>query len=279
MQSDPLFDEILQQNKILERRNEELQKLVEAWQANAKIPKIKFINSLDMHEIENMIIRFYQVYKIPLSLYDESGKLLFSMGWKNICLRFHRTNQTTLSNCRESIRYVQNRLGDSDCFSFQCKNNINAIAIPIEAQKQSIGTLVISQFLYEGEKPDYDQFRKQSYEAEFNYNDYKKAIDELPVLSSAQVESITEHYMLFAEMISYLASRNLQYFEQQNTALQKMEICSMFKEKLEEQSMIIKATNQCLMQQHQEIENLRSELTHYQKKAQKETAKKSPVTF
>jgi hypothetical protein len=277
MQQEPLFDEIIRQNKILERRNDELLKLIEAWQTKAKVPTIRLVNSLDMHEIENLIIRFYQVYKVPISLYDENGKLLFSMGWKSICLKFHRNNQKTLQNCRESIRYVQNRISGMDCFSFQCKNNINAIAIPIIVQEQTIGTLVISQFFYVGEKPDFEIFSKIAYESGFDMEEYKKAVHELPQLTTNQVESIIEHYILFAEMVSYIASRNIRFDDQKNSFSPKAEICHMLKDKLEEQSNIIKTVHQCLMQQHQEIENLKIELLQYQKKPVKEKAEKSPV--
>lgn len=277
MQGGKLFDEIVRQNKILERRNDELLMLLESWKVKAKNPVVKLVDSLNMHEIENLIIRFYQVYKVPISLYNEEGKLLFSMGWKNICLKFHRNNRKTVQNCRESIDYIQHKISDYDCFSFQCKNNINVIAIPITLQGQNIGTLVLSQFLYTDELPDEDSFTKVAEEAGFDFEEYKKTIRELPRVSASQIEIITEHYILFAEMISYFAGQNLFFNAQKKANHHKDEIWKMFKDKLEEQADIIKTVHLCLLQQHMEIENLKIELLQYKEQPVPVMTEKSPV--
>lgn len=271
-----LVEEILL-NKTLERRNEELLKLLEAWQSKAQNSKPKFLKTLNMHEVENLIIRFYQVYKVPVSLYDEEGKLLFSIGWKNICLTFHKSSHKILNHCKESTRQIENRMADVNSYSFKCKNEINAIAIPISVQKDQLGTLVVNQFLYEDDIPGYEKMHELAYQNGVKYEEFKNAMDELPVLSCAEVEKMTEQYILFAEMISFIASHNVQLQDHQNISREKSEFCGVFREKLDEQLFAIKNIYQYMLQQNQELEMLRSELTALRKKVKTEYKEKSLI--
>ncbi len=277
MQQVKYLNEELLQNKTLERRNEELLKLLEAWQTKSRNNKPKLIRTINMHEVENLIIRYYQVYKIPVSLYDENGKLLFSIGWKSIYSQFHKNSPKNLSSCQNSVRQVKNNIADVNSFSFKCKNNINALAIPISVQNEILGTLVVNQFLYEDEIPDIKRMQELSYENGQNFEEYKKAFDELPVLSNSEVEKLTEHYILFAEMIAFIAFHNVQLQEHQNITKEKNDIIKIFKDKLEEQSLVIKAIHQFLMQQNQENELMRSELNTFRKKVKEEVKEKSLV--
>lgn len=277
MQYTRTLNEEIIQNKNLERRNEELLKLLEAWQTKAQNRKPTFVGSLNMHEVENLIIRYYQVYKVPVSLYDEEGKLLFSIGWRNICLKYHKNSYKNLHSCKTSIRHVNNRIADINSYSFKCSRNINSIAIPIIVRKDSLGTLVVNQFLYEDDIPDVKSMQEIAYENGIGFEEYKKAMEELPVLSYAEVENMTEHYILFSEMISFIASHNIQLQEHQNISREKAEICSIFREKLDDQSMLIKSVYQFMLQQNQELELLKNELAIYRKKAKAEFKEKSLV--
>ncbi|NJK98080.1 MAG: hypothetical protein HC905_27070 [Bacteroidales bacterium] len=271
MQRVQFINEVLTQNKTLERRNEELIKLVEAWQTNSRRNRPRFTRTLDMHEIENLIIGLYQIYKIPISLFDEFGKLLFSIGWKNSCLRFHGTSLKSLSNCGESIGDFSVGLNDSNSYSFKCRNNINAIAIPIFVRKENIGTILINQFFYEDEIPDNTELEKAAYEAGINLNEYMKAIRDLPVLSHNEVSKLTEFYILVAEIISFIASRNLEIQDQHTIENQKNAMCLVFREKLEEQSLLIKALSQFVIQQHQENESLKNEIFFFKEETAQRT--------
>jgi ligand-binding sensor protein len=271
-----LNEEILL-NRTLERRNEELLKLLEAWQTKSQKKKPKFIRSINMHEVENLMIRYYQVYKVPISLYDEEGKLLFSIGWKNICSKNHNINHQNLNKCAESMVQINNRMADVNSYIFKCTNRTNSIAIPITVENDSLGTLIVNQFLYEDEALDHAAMQRFAYENGLDFEEYKKAIDSLPVLSHEEVEKITEYYILFSEMIAFIASHNVQLQEHQNLTKEKNEIYNMFKEKLDEQSFIIKSVYQFLLQQNQELESLRNELSSLRKKAKVEFKEKSLV--
>lgn len=254
-----IHEEIIQ-HKTLERRNEELLKLLEAWQTKSQNQRPKFLRSLNIHEVENLIIRFYQVYKIPVSLYDEEDRLLFSIGWKNVCQKYHKSEHKSLKSCQQHIIQVNNRMADVNSYSFRCRNNFNAVAIPVTIQKEKLGTLLIDQFLYEGEVPDLKRMQEIAFENKISFEEYRKAIEELPVLSHDEVEKMTEHYILFSEMISFIASHNVQLQEHQNITREKNEIIGIFREKLEEQSMMIKSIYQILLQQNQELDLVKAEL-------------------
>lgn len=268
------FHEEIIQHKTLERRNEELLKLLDAWQMKSQIQKPKFLRSLNIHEIENLIIRFYQVYKVPVSLYDEEDRLLFSIGWKNVCQKYHKNAHQNLRSCQKNIIQLNNRMADVNSYSFKCRNNFNAVAIPVTIRKERLGTLLIDQFLYDGEVPDLIRMQEIAFENGINFGDYRKAVNELPVLSSAEVEKMTEHYILFSEMISFIASHNVHLQEQQDITREKNEIISIFREKLEEQSLMIKSIYQILLQQSHELELVKDELEAL-RRAEREYKEKS----
>lgn len=269
------INDVLVQNKTLERRNDELLRLLEAWQVKNQKNKPSLVKSLNMHEIENLIIRYYQVYKVPVSLYDETGKLLFSIGGKNICLRFHKNVHNSLASCTHTVRNIPNKMADTISYSFKCKNNINAIAIPVTAYKENLGTLVVNQFVYDDEVLSDIQVQEIAYQNGFNFEEYKNALAELPVYSSSEVEKMAEQYILFSEMISFIASHNWHFPDQQELNNQKKEVCNIFKEKLEEQSYIIRTVHQYLMQQSQEIEMLKGELHNLTRRMKAESKEKS----
>lgn len=276
MQYTRYIDEILMQNKALERRNEELLKLVDAWMSSARKNKPKFIRSVDMYEIENLIIRIYKLYKIPISLFDEHGKPLFSIGWKNSCLRLHGNNLNNLSCCGEQLADIMFP-DESGSFLVKVRDCIHIIGVPIQIHGELLGTILMNQFILHGEVPYFPEIEKIAYESSIDISEFSKAVNDLPVLNKDEVEKITEFYMLVAEIISFIASRNLELQDQQSVFNQKNEIASIFKEKLDDQAFIIRSVYQCLIQQHQEIELLRDELSILRKKPVLEQKEKNLV--
>lgn len=261
----------------MERRNDELLKLVEAWENKPQDQKVRMLNTLNLREIENLIVRIYQVYKIPLSLYNADGVQLFSIGWKNICLRFHQMLENKLKNCRESVRYIQSRLTETECYAFHCKNNVYSLAIPILVGEQFIGTLVVNQFFFENEKPDYEYFYNQALECGFNFGEYKQTIDDLPILNLADVEGLLENFLVFAEIISGLASKNNENRQYNDILRQKKELCLLLKEKLNDQSEIIQVIQQYLTIQQEEMKEQFRQLSKKEERMEAAEKIKSPV--
>ncbi len=236
------LEDLINQNLTLEQRNEELRNLIDVNLNNASTePIIDFAGLMDLSEVENLMLKFYQYNKIPIGLYDDSFKSVFSVGWKNVCTKFHRINKGASANCCESIEYANMRLADYRVFYYQCKNGLNAIAIPIEVKKKIIATIVISQFLYEGETPDYLFFNAQAESFGYNRDKYNAAINEIPVFSREVISRIAENCGLLAELISYQAKKNLEVKSKLQHQTENSIILSALKNKVTDQEQIIKS--------------------------------------
>jgi PAS domain S-box-containing protein len=248
------LEDLISQNKKLEQRNEELRNLIDVNlnHPNSE-PQIDFQGLMDLSEVENLILKFYQYNKIPIGLYDDNCKLVFSVGWKNICTKFHRNNQESFANCCDSIKYATKRLKDYRAFYYQCKNGLNAIAIPIEIQKKHIATIVISQFLYEGENPDYLHFDAQAAHFGFNREKYRQAIQEIPVFSRDHINRIAENCSLVAELIAYHARKNLELKVKLHHQTDNDIILGALREKVTEQEKIIKSLHHAISEHQEQI--------------------------
>lgn len=248
------MNDLISQNKKLEQRNEELRNLIDVnlKHSNSE-PKIDFRGLMDLSEVENLILKFYQYNKIPIGLFDDESKLVFSVGWKNICTKFHRINQESFNQCCDSINYATKRLKDYRAFYYQCKNGLNAIAIPVEIQKKHIATIVISQFLYEGENTDFLHFDTQAAHFGFNLEKYRLAVQEIPVYSRDQINRIAENCSLLAEMISFHAKKNLELKAKLHHQTENDIILVALREKVSEQEILIKSLHQIISDHQQQM--------------------------
>ena len=252
------LEDLISQNKTLEQRNEELRNLIDVnLNYTNTEPQIDFEGLMDLSEVENLILKFYQYNKIPIGLYDDNFKLVFSVGWKNICLKFHTANTESFNNCCDSIKYASARLKDYRAFYYQCKNGLNSIAIPVEIHKKHIATIVISQFLYEGEIPDYLHFDTQAVSFGYNREKYKQAIDEIPIFPRDAVIRIVENCSLLAEFIAYHAKKNLAVKAKLQHQTDNGIILNALRDKVTEQERIIKSLHSSISE-HQEQLTLNS---------------------
>src|SRR5208337_2033586 len=96
---------------------------------------------------------------IPTAIYDINGQLLFSIGWKPVCVKYHHCRIGSRNQCYELIRKI-NQNNPISSIDFQCNNGVNGIAVPVTIRNKHIATLVLSQFLYQDEHIDYPFFTK-----------------------------------------------------------------------------------------------------------------------
>lgn len=248
------LEDLKSQNKTLEQRNKELRNLIDVNlnQPNAE-PEINFRGLMDLSEVENLMLKFYQYNNIPIGLYDDDSNLVFSVGWKNMCVKFHRTNQDSFKNCCDSIKYANKRLKDYRLFYYQCKNGLNAIAIPVEIHKIHIATIVISQFLYEGETPDYLHFDAQCERFGYDLEKYHSAIKEIPVFPRDTINRIAESGGLLAELIAYHAKKNLEVKTKLRHQTDNATILNALRDKVTEQERIILSLHSNISEYQEQI--------------------------
>jgi len=261
------IEELIEQNKSLEKRNEELKNIIEVnlSQPGYDVYLASFNDIIEISEAETLIVKFYQYNKIPTALYDHKGKLIFSVGWKQACRHFHRQNNESLQLCDDSHNIVNRVLSKKPYFLFQCKNGINAIAISIEIENKHVATIVLSQFFYADESPDYMFFKQQANNFNFDIKSYLTAVNDLPVFSNSEIEHIMQNASFVAEMISYLGVKNLERQENSKKQVNNKMLLSTLRDKINEQEKIIKSLFENITKHQHEVEENTVSKTQFQK--------------
>jgi PAS domain S-box-containing protein len=237
------IEELIEQNKNLEHRNEELKKIIEInlTQSDYDECLASLHDIVDVSEAENLLVKFYQHNKIPTALFDHTGKLIFSIGWKPACTKYHRGNDNSLIQCDETFCLVNQKLAENQCYLYQCKNGMNAIAFPVEIHHKHIATIILSQFFYKDEAPDYIFFKELAKKFKFDSKAYISAIKELPTYSNSEIDCIIKNGEFLAEIIGYLIFKNLEYKNRSKKIIDNKMLLSTLRDKIKEEENIIKS--------------------------------------
>ncbi len=261
------IEELIEQNKNLEHRNEELKNIIEVnlAQPGYDVYLTSFNDIIDVSEAETLIVKFYQHSKIPTALYDHKGKLIFSIGWKQICRHFHRVHHESLLLCQDTLDIVNKSLAKQPYYFFQCKNGINGIAISIEIYNKHVATIILSQFFYKDETPDYVFFKQQAANYKFNVKPYISAVNDIPTYSNTEIESIFQNASFLAEMISFLGSKNIEYNNRSKKQIDNKMLLSSLRDKINEEELIIKSLLQNITKHQKEVQENTVSKTHFLK--------------
>jgi len=84
---------------------------------------------------------FYTLAHIPMALLDLKGNILVSVGWQDICKKFHRTNPETLKHCLECDINMFMDVAPGGYKLYKCKNNIWDVVTPVMVEGQHIGNI------------------------------------------------------------------------------------------------------------------------------------------
>ena len=165
---------------------------------------------LDMAIVQKMADAHYRAAGVPIGIVSAlDDAILVGSGWQDICVKFHRANQRSLERCRESDKFIKNRLVRGEACHYKCKNGLWDIGIPIVVAGRHLATLFLGQFFYEQEVPDREFFMRQAREFGFDVDDYLAALDRVPVFSRNQVDTILEYDKALVAFIADLAEHAL----------------------------------------------------------------------
>jgi PAS domain S-box-containing protein len=160
---------------------------------------------IDSEVLQSMMDDYYRLTNIGGAVLDISGNVLVSIGWQDICTKFHRCHPDTLKNCIESDTILSNGVPAGEFKSYRCKNNLWDMVTPIELGARHIGNIFLGQFFYEDEMLDYDLFRSQARQYGFDEKQYLAALDHVPRLSRETADTAMTFYAKLAGMISSLS--------------------------------------------------------------------------
>ena len=192
--------------KALRKSEETVRKKLQAiLEPEGDIGDLNLADIIDHHALQSMMEKFYGLTKIGGAIVDVSGKILASVGWQDICAKFHRAHPETLKNCMESDTVLSSGVSAGSFKPYRCKNNMWDIVTPIEVGGRHLGNIFIGQFFYEGEIPDRELFRNQARRYGFDETEYLAALDRVLSWSRETIDTAMAFYAEIAGLISSLS--------------------------------------------------------------------------
>ncbi len=170
---------------------------------------LELADIIDVESIQSLMNDFHHFARIPMAVIDLNGKVLVSVGWQEVCTRFHRANPQSCAHCTESNTLLSAGVPPGEFRLYKCKNNMWDVATPIVVGGRHVGNLFASQFFFEGEALDYDLFRAQARQYGFDEAEYLAALEQVPRLSREFIDRAMGFFLKLAGMISKLSYSNV----------------------------------------------------------------------
>ncbi|AKB49849.1 sensory transduction histidine kinase [Methanosarcina barkeri str. Wiesmoor] len=172
--------------------------------ANLELARI-----IDAKAVQSLMSDFYTLAHVPMGLTDLEGNVLVSVGWQDICMKFHRVSTEACKNCVESDINLTAGVAPRGYKLYKCKNNMWEVVTPVMVEGQHVGNIFSGQFFFDDEPLNYELFRSQARKYGFNEEEYIKALETVPRLSKKAVDAGMAFFMAFANMISQLSYSNI----------------------------------------------------------------------
>lgn len=251
------IEELIDQNKILEQRNEELRNIIEInLNQNQPGSPVSISKTIDLAEVETLLLKFYQYNKVSTSLFDDQGKLLFSAGVKPFCYKYMHCGRESNETCFELVKRMSLENSGKPTFFSKCPNSINMLVIPITVRKTNIAFLIISQFLKHNDVVDTIAKGKIDSALNQDLQKVKDSISQLPVYSALKLDALVQHTSYLAEMMAYLCKKNHEFYEKTQHQADKEMILAALRDKILEQETLLKKLFHNIMDhQHQVLDN------------------------
>ncbi|MGA9189001.1 MAG: PocR ligand-binding domain-containing protein [Methanosarcina sp.] len=174
-----------------------------------EMANLELADIIDIQAIQPLMNDFYKLTHIPIGINDLKGNVLVSVGWQDICTKFHRVHPETCKHCVESNIKLALGVTPGEFKMYKCKNNMWDIVTPIMVGDQHVGYVFGGQFFFEDEPVDYEFFRAQARQYGFNEEEYMAALEKVPRLSREAVETGMGFFMTFANILSQLSYSNI----------------------------------------------------------------------
>ena len=163
---------------------------------------LELADIIDVPATQRLLEHFHRLTRIPLGIVDDKGKVLVSMGWQDICARFHRVHPETCRNCLMSDMKLSAGIAAGEYRLYKCGNNMWDVATPFIVNGQRIGTLLSGQFFLADEETNREFFKAQARRYGFPEDEYLSALDRVPRWSREDVDTTMT---FFAGLTQYLA--------------------------------------------------------------------------
>ncbi len=165
---------------------------------------------IDIPAVQSLADDIYKLAQIPMFILDRQSRVLVSVGWQEICTKFHRVHPEACKNCEESDRELSTGVAPGEFKLYKCKNHLWDVVTPIMLGREQVGNLFSGQFFFSDETVDLPLFRAQAKQYGFDEREYLAALERVPRLSRAEVETGMKFYTKLAQLLSQLSYSGIQ---------------------------------------------------------------------
>ena len=167
-----------------------------------------FDQLVDLTQVRQLLETHHTLSGMAYSVRNTDGKTLITVGWQDICARFHRSNPVSLMRCHESAEFIKTHLHSvqENGIEYRCKNGLMDSALPIVIDGEHLATFIIGQFFYDDSRPETGFFRTQAETLDFDADEYLEALAQVPVFSR---EHVRNNMLFLRNMINVLAEMGL----------------------------------------------------------------------
>jgi PAS domain S-box-containing protein len=201
------LEQRVQQRTVQLHESEERvrRKLESILSPEGDLEHLELADLLDIPAVQSLAEEFYQLAHIPMFILDLKGNPVVAAGWQEICTKFHRVHPDACKNCRESDQELSAGVAPGAFKLYQCKNHLWDVVTPLMLGEQQVGNLFSGQFFFTDETVDREMFRAQAHKYGFDEQEYLAALDRVPRLSRADVETGMTFYTRLAQLLSQLS--------------------------------------------------------------------------
>lgn len=184
----------------------------------------KLTDLLDIPLLQQMFSSFYNLTGIMHAVLDVNNNILSSVGWQDICTKFHRSCPEAECRCQQSDSYIAEHLHDGPYVGYRCLNGLMDYATPIIVEGQHLGTIFMGQVLHEA--PDEELFCRQAREFEFDETSYIEALHKVRIVPEEQVKSIMDFYSSLGQILASTGLERLRSIERAEDKFAKAFQCN-----------------------------------------------------
>lgn len=161
---------------------------------------------IDLDELRELMRFFYEAAGISVSLLDAEKTWLVTIGWQEICSRYHQVDPISRTRCLMSDERVQEYINSKQCLVYSCPNGLVEVGFPILLDDVPIGYFFLGQFLYD--QPDREHFRHQARERGFDESGYLDALNKVPIVSHQRINYLMRFFVRFFDLLTRLGAEN-----------------------------------------------------------------------
>jgi PAS domain S-box-containing protein len=197
--------EVLRQSEATIRN-----KLKAITEPEGDIELLDLADIVDSDALQLLMEQFYKVVPVASAIGNLSGELMASVGWQDICTKFHRCNPETAKNCHESDTALAGSVPFGEFKAYHCKNNMWDVSAPIEIAGKHFGNILIGQFFYADEEVDINKFKQMARKYGFDEAEYLEALGRVPRLTRQAADAAMAFLSELAKLISHMSFSTIQ---------------------------------------------------------------------